>query len=1532
MSGSSNGEAPTPRRANGLESSVRRKRSSLGPSTHAGSAAGGQSNMMVSVGESVDGDENYFESFPSQGGLPSPMTAIRYLYLGLKYHVYGHQTSSAVLPEEPYSYEWSTTLADFSCCLASLTSCLFGISTAKSVIGDSALEAYKNISAELITTLLQLPELANPVLFQEYSECVGFWKEFRFYVGLWTANLRAPGRGDEYLLEAFFSVVSAFDIFAQESGGTTVQNSIKVLLEPTPSPAVTPELKTPKGASSALDSPSLATNVPPTPLTSSQRQVTYVTWCILIPSVLLTIAWLIGEIVTERYSSSIAPLVVAFCFFAIATVLAVASPGNLFVPALLGYASLLWVPAAVAVVDPADQENGSDVTAYNYPFYVVFYPAIGFFVWASISLTGRAGYSFRRTLQTLPLVDRLTYLFVFCSAAAAIVVRVVFLDRLSHNQSEWQATLEIFHLLVCGFAVPFFLVQQTVLRSAGPTLFSSAARFENGAEVSGSSDGGPLGFNSSLPPLLRSYQIIFDVLREGAPSLDCTITFGIVNTYLLAAETAAAAGAGTTDTPKMTSRIGSMKLDSSSNGMFHLAVPSGKASRSMRNSFRRRTNPNSPVIQNLGSQTTPGAGGSAATANLNFPALIRVSSVPYGKIVLAGNRLCPGGEELIETVERTIWRAPLIGGESSFHVAVNSQGKVFSWPRAASLLTGIPPHEVLGRSLVSLFVSSAHQSLVQTMIQSASEDRAVPPARNLSIVGDSITGGYLVDVMMVPAKSLTGRPEGAAVLIKVNQRTQESLLPFRESFQRMRKELGASHPLARRLLVMATELQAAIQQPSDPLSLQIALDIISKGDLRQATWKINLEDELKTAMILIDGPYVTELLRPLCAAVYDASLIRTVQVDGVIVDVGDKKSTVSLSISPLKAKPGISTLTGRKLGASDLDMGNSLRSASMGRTLSPTSQQGVSFVGNPYEDLVTVQFDEAEPIVHVDIPYVVAFSASGPGGLASPRNVPIAMPTFNAHEGHMEIYSGRGAPDPVRCTVLLLDYNYVTLNTIRATLLRRGHFVASVSSVDELRVGVEKVDAVICRLPLAQNNATPLFRGATSSGDKSVDSAAEMERASLDLEQFLETRPGLHAIAVVGADYRIPFEASLFSDKLSSDFLLSDLNPVIDRMVEHAQKQKVQDRTIQEVKLLLTQQKTCPWTKGRLLGKGTFATVYEATNNTTGGKMAVRMIPIASDDPAKAQNMMQRIIEEVRVMSRLEHPNIIQYLYCEREGNLVHIFTELAPRGSLRNYLNSKGRQPESRIAEWMEQVLSGLAYLHGEKIVHCDLKCDNILLTRTGCKLADFGTAKPMVFRGAGKKGHLRGDSMSQSQSGESSSMADSAMHPSEPAPSGLEGTMLFMAPEVLTDPKGGVPHWTVDVWALGCVLMEMATGGLPWAHVSSSPLACVGYVSELASSGEAPKLPPYLSENVRSMMEACLQVNPKQRPSCQDLLEFPLITAFRDDTARRMSARKSFNVQRHGSTSENSTGEDSSDERRESCFSQWSAVEQPDHVRTRF
>lgn len=289
------------------------------------------------------------------------------------------------------------------------------------------------------------------------------------------------------------------------------------------------------------------------------------------------------------------------------------------------------------------------------------------------------------------------------------------------------------------------------------------------------------------------------------------------------------------------------------------------------------------------------------------------------------------------------------------------------------------------------------------------------------------------------------------------------------------------------------------------------------------------------------------------------------------------------------------------------------------------------------------------------------------------------------------------------------------------------------------------------------------------------------------------------------------------------------------------------------------------WQQGRFIGGGSFGSVYAAVNMDTGSVMAVKEIRM--QDPQSMKQVLKAIRDEMTVLEMLKHPNIVHYYGVEVHRDRVFIFMEYCQGGSLARLLEYGRIEDEKVIQVYTMQMLEGIAYLHHMGVVHRDVKPENILLDHLGViKFVDFGAAKVIAKGGRTRQQRATVTIGTASISGEGGGTKLNSMI----------GTPMYMSPEVITGSKKGRQS-SIDIWSLGCCVLEMATGRRPWANLDNE-WAIMYHIA----AGHLPQLPSpdQMSHAGQTFLMRTLQRDPNLRPSAVDLLDDPWIMSIRLST----------------------------------------------------
>ncbi|CAO3627148.1 unnamed protein product [Cunninghamella blakesleeana] len=247
------------------------------------------------------------------------------------------------------------------------------------------------------------------------------------------------------------------------------------------------------------------------------------------------------------------------------------------------------------------------------------------------------------------------------------------------------------------------------------------------------------------------------------------------------------------------------------------------------------------------------------------------------------------------------------------------------------------------------------------------------------------------------------------------------------------------------------------------------------------------------------------------------------------------------------------------------------------------------------------------------------------------------------------------------------------------------------------------------------------------------------------------------------------------------------------------------------------------------IGQGASGSVYLATHSTTNTKVAVKQMDL------KKQLRLDLIVNEILVMQESRHHNIVNFLDSFLVRGDLWVIMEYMEGGALTDVIENNSMN-EQQIATVCLETAKGLHHLHSHKIIHRDIKSDNVLLNFQGhVKISDFGYCAKLT-----------------DQKNKRATMV---------------GTPYWMAPEVVKQKEYGSK---VDIWSLGIMAIEMIESEPP--YLDEEPLKALYLI---ATNGTPTlKQPENLSKELKGFLAVCLCVDVKSRATSGELLEHDFLS----------------------------------------------------------
>lgn len=269
---------------------------------------------------------------------------------------------------------------------------------------------------------------------------------------------------------------------------------------------------------------------------------------------------------------------------------------------------------------------------------------------------------------------------------------------------------------------------------------------------------------------------------------------------------------------------------------------------------------------------------------------------------------------------------------------------------------------------------------------------------------------------------------------------------------------------------------------------------------------------------------------------------------------------------------------------------------------------------------------------------------------------------------------------------------------------------------------------------------------------------------------------------------------------------------------------------------------------GHKIGEGSYATVITAGYNHDNGHGGIHLACKIIDKAKAPSDFVNKFFpRELDILTKIDHPNIIQIHSILQRGPKIFIFMSFAENGDLLTYIKKAGPVDELQAKAWFLQMAKALKYLHSHDIAHRDLKCENILLSkRLNIKLADFGFAR-----------YCRDDNGHDIKS------------------ETYCGSAAYAAPEVVRghpyDPK------LADAWSLGIILFIMLNAKMPFDDSNLSRLLEFQQSKKFAFRR---KLQDKITAQAKATVAVLLEPEPHARWNLKEILNCSWLKTDEDET----------------------------------------------------
>jgi polo-like kinase 1 len=263
------------------------------------------------------------------------------------------------------------------------------------------------------------------------------------------------------------------------------------------------------------------------------------------------------------------------------------------------------------------------------------------------------------------------------------------------------------------------------------------------------------------------------------------------------------------------------------------------------------------------------------------------------------------------------------------------------------------------------------------------------------------------------------------------------------------------------------------------------------------------------------------------------------------------------------------------------------------------------------------------------------------------------------------------------------------------------------------------------------------------------------------------------------------------------------------------------------------------WSRGKILGKGGFASCYEirdmATNEICAGKI-VRKSSLNKSKSKQKQLYAEIAIHRGLTQGGKSHPNCVKFLEWFEDDDNVYMVLEICKNRTMMDLVKRRQRLTEPETQYYMAQLLDGMMYMHKENVIHRDLKLGNIFLDeKMYLKIGDYGLAAKIEYDGERKKT--------------------------------ICGTPNYIAPEILSGRHGH--SFEVDTWAAGVIMYTLLIGKPPFETTDVK----LTYRKIKANSYSFPDH-VHTSRSARDLITRILHPNPDCRPTLAQIRSHEFFT----------------------------------------------------------